>query len=110
MRGWPGSKREAHPCWKGGKLIDRDGYVQVWAPDHPWPRNGYLREHVRLMELKIGRRIKPSETVHHKDEDRKNNAIENLELMTRSEHSKLHRRKDAQKFKRDGLGRWRGST
>ena len=106
MRGWPGKRREEHPCWKGGRLIDRDGYVRVWAPDHPWPRSGYMMEHVRVMELKIGRRLTPKECVHHSDHNRQNNAPENLELLTRSEHSKLHRSKDAHTFVRGALGRF----
>ena len=109
MRGWPGKKRSAHPCWKGGQITDRDGYIQTWAPDHPWPRKGYLREHVRVMELHIGRQLRATECVHHKDHNRKNNKLENLELTTRSAHSKAHRKKDAHKLKRDERGRWCGS-
>ena len=90
MRGYLGKTKQDHPCWKGGQIIDRDGYVKTWAPDHPWPRKGYLREHIRVIELSIGRRIFPNECVHHKDHDRKNNAIENLELMNRGEHSQIH--------------------
>jgi len=109
-RGHSGKKRESHPCWKGGSIVDRDGYVRTWAPDHPWPRSGYINEHVRVMELKIGRRILSTECVHHKDHNRKNNSLENLILMLRSEHSKLHRKKDAKNFKRDKRGRWLGYT
>lgn len=108
MRGWPGSTGKNHPCWKGGTLIDRDGYVQTWAPSHPWPRKGYLREHIRIMELQIGRRILPDECVHHVDHDRQNNRLENLRLMKRAEHSKQHRGKDAHSFPRDAAGKWRG--
>lgn len=110
MSGWPGKKKANHPCWKGGEVVDRDGYIQTWAPDHPWPRKGYLREHIRVIELHIGRRILPTECVHHKDHNRKNNALENLELVDRSKHSREHRRKDAHKFPRDERGRWRGYT
>lgn len=104
--GHRGKTKENHPCWKGGQIIDRDGYIQTWAPTHPWPRKGYLREHIRVMELFIGRRILPNECVHHKDHNRKNNSIENLELMTRDEHSKLHRAKDFQNFRRGKQGRF----
>lgn len=92
--------------WKGGRQIDRDGYVRVWAPDHPWPRKGYMMEHVRKIELKIGRRITTSECVHHKDHNRQNNVLDNLKLMTRSEHSKMHRSDDSHTFKRGKNGRF----
>ena len=111
MRGHRGKTGEKHPCWKGGQITDRDGYIQTWAPNHPWPRKGYLREHIRVVELHIGRRITPAEAVHHINHDRKDNRIENLRLLTRKEHSKLHRLLDSHKLKRDSLGRFTcGST
>ena len=51
---------------------------------------GHKREHQVLIELKIGRKIKKDEVVHHKDLDNLNNNIDNLKLMKRTEHSKLH--------------------
>jgi hypothetical protein len=65
-------KGKAHPAWKGGQRLDTDGYVRTYAPDHPWPRRGgYLPEHVRVMELHIGRRLGRDESVHHLDGDRR---------------------------------------
>jgi len=46
--------------------------------------------HNLLMEKKIGRKLLPGECVHHKDFNSRNNNIKNLQLMTISEHSKLH--------------------
>lgn len=97
-----GKKGAAHPAWKGGQRIDRDGYIKTYATDHPWPRRGgYIGEHVRLMELKIGRRIKSNEVVHHINDDNTDNRIENLELKTGSSHSKDHRAKDKHLYKRN---------
>lgn len=102
-----GRRGPDHPAWKGGQDTDRDGYVRTYAPDHPWPRrNGYVREHIRVMELRLGRRIRPGEIVHHRDHDRRNNALENLELMTHSQHSKHHRRLDLHRRHRDEAGRF----
>lgn len=98
-----------HPAWKGGFRIDRDGYVKTYAPGHPWPRkSGYVFEHVRLMELALGRRLLPGETVHHKDENKQNNVLENFELLQRGKHSRLHRLKDTHLRVRDDLGRFSG--
>lgn len=103
-----GKTGESHPAWKTGQRIDKDGYIKTYCPDHPWPRRGgYVFEHVRVMELHLGRRITADESVHHKDEDKQNNALENLELMKRGEHSRHHRKKDT-KFRNRISGRFAG--
>lgn len=47
-------------------------------------------EHRHVMEKLLGRRLLRSEHVHHKDHNRSNNSLENLELLTASEHMKRH--------------------
>lgn len=49
-------------------------------------------EHVTVMERRLGRRLLPDEHVHHIDGDRLNNDENNLALVTRSGHARLHRR------------------
>lgn len=51
-------------------------------------------EHVLVMEKHIGRKLNANEVVHHIDHDRGNNDISNLQLMTKSEHSRLHRKQE----------------
>lgn len=102
-----GKRGPNHPAWKSGKTLDKDGYVKTYAPDHPWPRKGgYVRENVRVMELTIGRRIAPDESVHHKDANRQNNRLDNLELMKRGQHSSHHRKIDSASRRRNALGRF----
>lgn len=43
-----------------------------------------------LMEQRLGRKLKPNETVHHKNEDFSDDSPENLEVKTRADHSRLH--------------------
>jgi hypothetical protein len=105
--GQRGPDRKSNRGGPGNRYVDRDGYVIVYAPDHPWPRRSTnVAEHVMVMELHLGRRIRRNECVHHKDEDRQNNDLSNLELKTRGAHSSEHRRKDVMYRTRDRLGRF----
>lgn len=73
----------------------------------------FIDEHRLVMEKHLNRKLNSNEIVHHIDENKENNNIENLELMTRSEHSKLHslnkkfsketREKMSKKFKHRAL-------
>lgn len=47
-------------------------------------------EHRKIMRLKLGRELKADEVVHHKDGNPFNNKPSNLEVMTRSEHTRHH--------------------
>ena len=49
-----------------------------------------VRTHRFIMEKIIGRKLEKNECVHHKDGNKLNNSIDNLELCTRSEHLKKH--------------------
>lgn len=68
-----------------------DGYISVYYPDHPDANEeGYIMQHRLVMEKHIGRRLQKNEVVHHKNRNRSDNRIENLELMTASEHMSFH--------------------
>lgn len=43
-----------------------------------------------IMEQELGRKLLPTEQVHHKDGDFLNNDISNLEVLDETEHFKLH--------------------
>ena len=85
---------EDNPSWKGGKNV-HDGYVRIRTPADSLSKgdsNGYIREHDYVMEKHIGRRLEKGECVHHINGIKTDNRIENLKLMTNSEHMKLHAR------------------
>ena len=73
----------------------RNGYRVVYDPTYVGRsghcyKDGCVYEHILVMERHLGRRLRGDEVVHHKDGNRSNNAIDNLELTTRSEHSRKH--------------------
>ncbi len=52
-----------------------------------------VQEHRHVVELHIGRRLERWELVHHKNGDKKDNRIENLEVVTAQWHSQHHNQK-----------------
>lgn len=58
----------------------------------------YIWKHRYLAENAIGRKLWIDEVVHHIDCDRKNNSIDNLMILSREDHAKLHSFLRANKF------------
>lgn len=88
-RAWP-RRGEQTPRWKGGRRTTRDGYIEIWRPDHPslaGTSRKYVREHRLVMEKKLGRPLRPTETVHHKNGVRDDNRRRNLELWESAQPS-----------------------
>ena len=81
-----------HPWWKGGKYIDKhSGYVYVLCRNHPrCTINGYVAEHILVMEKKLGRRLSTSDSVHHINKIKTDNRVENLRVYSKSQHSRIH--------------------
>lgn len=51
---------------------------------------GRMYEHRAVMEAAVGRKLKRTEHVHHKDGDTLNNSLDNLELLRNGDHTKRH--------------------
>lgn len=78
----------------GHRYVAGNGYVYIKLHDHPEAKSGrgYVLEHRVVAELKIGRRLRRGEAVHHLNRIRTDNRPENLEVVeSNSAHQKLHR-------------------
>ena len=60
-------------------------YKQIKTPD-----GRHMLEHRWVMEQHLGRKLESWEQVHHIDNNPLNNDLSNLQILTRSEHRKLH--------------------
>ena len=70
---------------KTGRYVQH-GYVLVKAPaHHPRAKKGWIREHILVMEDKLGRHLEAGEQVHHVNGVKDDNRPENLELWVISQ-------------------------
>jgi hypothetical protein len=73
------------PSFKGGRNKTVNGYIRVLVPG----TGSYQLEHRAIMEEFLGRKLKSTEQVHHKNGDKTDNRLENLEIINIREHSRL---------------------
>lgn len=83
----PQAKGAAHGSWKGGRVVDANGYARVLVTDEQdravagrTSSGGYVLEHRLVMARALGRPLTRRETVHHINGDRTDNRLENLQL------------------------------
>jgi len=80
-----GHNKKIVSWWKNPK-----GYIEgrIWIDEDTY-RN--VKQHRYFMELHIGRPLHPLEDIHHINGIKDDNRIENLQIISHSEHWSLHR-------------------
>ncbi len=110
-------KEKNNRNWKGGKK-KHQGYLMVLCKRHPRAnKEGYIYEHILIVEKELNRYILKNEVVHHKNGIKDDNRIENLKLTTVGKHikeehgySEIRNNKIslfAKKRKRDNFGKFK---
>lgn len=97
-----GLKGDKNSSWKSNKKITSYGYIKIRNLEHPFKDcDGFVFEHRLIVEkyllnndnsieIKGKKYLKPEYIVHHKDFNKLNNDISNLQIMTLEEHTSLH--------------------
>lgn len=81
-------KHDARATPVGTRKMTGDGYVTVYQPaSQSAQATGWVLEHRYVMEVHLGRKLYPKETVHHKNGHTDDNRLSNLELWTSSHPS-----------------------
>jgi len=73
-----------------------NGYVLIYKPEHPKAMKsknwlGYVYEHIVVAEEEYKRSIGSDEEVHHLNFDRSDNTPENVIILPKKSHMKLHK-------------------
>lgn len=85
--------------WKVRKIISKGDYNYVLVPEHPLStKNGYVLEHRVIVENHLKHLLTPDEVVHHINGDRKDNRLENLQVLDHRDHVRLHQAEKGQIF------------
>nr|DAW84355.1 MAG TPA: HNH endonuclease [Caudoviricetes sp.] len=112
---------DKNASYKDSDLITNYGYLLEYCPGHPYPhdksnkttrvlqhrlvveRNSNMFDDSYFEVIDGWKVLKPEYDVHHINEDKQDNRIENLQVLLRSEHSTYHNLQ--REIIRDELGR-----
>lgn len=73
------------------RRVGPGGYVYVYDPKHPLAQaHGYVAEHRKVVH-DAGLPLSVDDHVHHVNGDKRDNRLENLLVVTNSEHHAEHR-------------------
>lgn len=85
-----GSKNRQPDKHERGRVYYANGYAIVYDPTCPYAsKKGSVRRNKWVL-WKAGVEIPKGSHVHHRDEDRGNDSLDNLEVLTKAEHYRQH--------------------
>jgi len=84
-----------HKNFCGKKKISIDGGYEYYIGKDGLP----VYIHREVLEKKIGRKLEPWEISHHKDDNKRNNNPDNLEVSTNTKHGKHHYEEQSKEWK-----------
>lgn len=85
--------------WNIEKVVKKGNYLYAVVKNHPnRTKNNYVLLHRVIMENHIGRLLNENEIVHHRDKNKLNNSISNLEVMSVKSHASKHRKEHGRKW------------
>lgn len=71
------------------RFLNKWGYYEIFEPSHPLAKkNGYIREH-RMIAYKFGLLKDPKDEVHHINGIKTDNRVENLQVLSKPEHTSI---------------------
>ena len=83
--------RSTGRVWTHSKQKKQSGYMLIYRPEHPRAdRYGRVFEHIVVWENFNNTKVPDGHIIHHINGIKDDNRIENLRLMTISEHSIFH--------------------
>lgn len=98
-----GIKGQDNYSFKGQEITNQYGYIMLYLPNHPKANvHGRYRKHRYVIEqsdkypmeyfriINNQKVLKKKYNVHHDDENKSNCELDNLIVLTRSEHTSLH--------------------
>ena len=95
----------------GKKYMVKNGYITISIPLNSnyssmqiGPNCAYIREHIKVMQDHLNRKLEANEVVHHIDGNKLNNEIDNLDLCTQQQHNNCHAKSKELIFKLYKMG------
>ena len=80
---------DRNPAWNGGRHKSVNGYIYLYAPDHPKANNGrYVAEHQLVWEKEHGQLLPEGYIIHHLNGIKDDNRPENLIAIQPKDHTK----------------------